>query len=115
MACFEEIGGYTPIKAGGIDWVAVTTARMKGWTTYSFGERTFNHHRKIGTAGTNELISRFRYGRKDYFLGGHPLWEIFRGTFQMMKNPMSSVDFSCCLVISGRGWYAWKDPFRESS
>ena len=48
--CFEEIGGYVPIKGGGIDWVAVTTARMKGWTTRSFAERTFNHHRKMGTA-----------------------------------------------------------------
>jgi len=26
--CFEEIGGYVPIKGGGIDWMAVTTARM---------------------------------------------------------------------------------------
>ncbi len=86
-ACFEEIGGYIPIKGGGIDWVAVTTARMKGWTTYSFAERVFNHHRKIGTAGSNELMSRFKYGKKDYFLGGHPLWELFRGIFQMAKKP----------------------------
>jgi biofilm PGA synthesis N-glycosyltransferase PgaC len=86
-ACFEDIGGYVPIKGGGIDWVAVTTARMKGWTTYSFADRTFYHHRKIGTAGSNELMSRFRYGKKDYFLGGHPLWELFRTNFQMTKKP----------------------------
>jgi len=85
--CFQEIGGYVPIKGGGIDWVAVTTARMKGWTTRSFADRTFYHHRKIGTAGSNELISRFKYGKKDYFLGGHPLWQLFRGTFQMTKKP----------------------------
>jgi glycosyltransferase involved in cell wall biosynthesis len=86
-ACFEEIGGYTPIKGGGIDWVAVTTARMKGWTTHSYAERIFNHHRKIGTAESNEMASQFRYGQKDYFLGGHPLWEVFRGVFQMTKKP----------------------------
>jgi glycosyltransferase involved in cell wall biosynthesis len=86
-ACFEDIGGYVPIKGGGIDWVAVTTARMKGWTTYSFADRTFYHHRKMGTAGSNELMSRFNYGKKDYFLGGHPLWQLFRGTFQMAKKP----------------------------
>ena len=85
--CFEEIGGYVPIKGGGIDWVAVTTARMKGWTTRSFAERTFNHHRKMGTAGGSELGARFHYGKKDYFLGGHPLWEIFRSGFQMTKRP----------------------------
>src|SRR5690606_29995781 len=49
--CFEDIGGYVPIRGGGIDWVAVTTARMKGWTTRSYSERIFNHHRKMGTAG----------------------------------------------------------------
>jgi biofilm PGA synthesis N-glycosyltransferase PgaC len=86
-ACFEDISGYVPIKGGGIDWVAATTARMKGWTTYSFADRTFYHHRKMGTAGSNELMSCFNYGKKDYFLGGHPLWELFRGTFQMAKKP----------------------------
>ncbi len=29
--CFEEIGGYIPNPAGGIDWIAVTTGRMMGW------------------------------------------------------------------------------------
>jgi len=37
--CFEAIGGYIPIKGGGIDWVAVTTARMKGWKTKTFTEK----------------------------------------------------------------------------
>jgi len=86
--CFEDIGGYTPIKSGGIDWVAVTTARMKGWKTYSFPDKTFTHHRSMGTGKSNSvLLSRFHYGKKDYFLGGHPLWEIFRGIFQMTKSP----------------------------
>jgi poly-beta-1,6-N-acetyl-D-glucosamine synthase len=86
-ACFDDIGGYVPIKGGGIDWVAVTTARMKGWLTYSFGERVFYHHRKMGTAGGSELQSRFHYGKKDYFLGGHPVWQLFRSTFQLAKRP----------------------------
>lgn len=86
-ACFDDIGGYVPIRGGGIDWVAVTTARMKGWLTWSFGERVFHHHRKMGTAGTSELGARFHYGKKDYLLGGHPLWQLFRATFQMTKPP----------------------------
>ncbi|MGO8990645.1 MAG: glycosyltransferase [bacterium] len=85
--CYEGIGGYLPIKGGGIDWVAVTTARMRGWETFSFQERVFTHYRKMGTAGSNVLSSRFHYGKKDYFLGGHPIWEIFRATFQMVKKP----------------------------
>jgi biofilm PGA synthesis N-glycosyltransferase PgaC len=86
-ACFEDIGGYVPIKGGGIDWVAVTTARMRGWTTQSFSGREFNHHRPMGTAGTGVLGARFHYGKKDYFLGGHPLWQLCRGTFQLAKKP----------------------------
>jgi len=86
-ACFEDIGGYVPIPGGGIDWVAVTTARMKGWQTRSYSERVFRHHRKIGTAGTSELGSRFRYGKKDYFLGGDPLWQLLRCGYQMTKPP----------------------------
>jgi glycosyltransferase involved in cell wall biosynthesis len=85
--CFEAIGGYIPIPGGGVDWVAVTSARMKGWETRSFSDLVFYHHRKIGTAGTNELGSRFRYGKKDYFLGSHPLWELMRGVYQMARRP----------------------------
>lgn len=85
--CFDDIGGYQPIEGGGIDWVAVTTARMKGWLTYSFGERLFHHHRAMGTAGGSVLQARFHYGKKDYFLGGHPLWQLARGTFQFAKRP----------------------------
>ena len=101
--CFEDIGGYIPIEGGGIDWVAVTTARMKGWKTYSFGERVFEHHRKIGTAESSILKSRYRYGKKDYFLGAHPLWELFRGLFQMTKNPYVIGGFC---VLLGYFWSA---------
>jgi glycosyltransferase involved in cell wall biosynthesis len=85
--CFASIGGYVAVKSGGIDWIAVTTARMKGWKTQSFPDRVFYHHRKIGTAESNIFMSYYKYGVKDYFLGGHPLWEIFRITFQMTRKP----------------------------
>jgi len=84
--CFEEIGGYKPIKDGGIDWVAVTTARMQGWKTRTFTEKSFIHHKPIGlNEGT--MRSRFKYGRKDYYLGAHPVWEFFRCLYQMRKKP----------------------------
>lgn len=47
--CFEQVGGYIPIKGGAIDWIAVTTARMKGWETRTFLEKTCLHHRKLGS------------------------------------------------------------------
>jgi len=85
--CFEAIGGYVPHKAGGIDWIAVTTARMIGWKTRSFREKSFFHHRSLGTAERGRLASAFSYGEKDYYLGGHPLWELFRVAYRMLKRP----------------------------
>ena len=85
--CFEQVGGYIPIREGGIDWVAVTTARMMSWETISFKEKHFFHHRKLGTGNGNKIRANFNYGKKDWFLGGHPLWEIFRISYQLTKKP----------------------------
>jgi glycosyltransferase involved in cell wall biosynthesis len=85
--CFEEIGGYIPHRAGGIDWMAVTTARMKGWKTKSFREISFYHHRPMGTAERGAVASAFSYGQKDYYLGGHPVWQLFRVGYRTFKRP----------------------------
>ncbi len=85
--CFEAIGGYVPMKSGGVDHVAVISARMKGWKTRTFTEKICHHHRKIGTAQHGRIKSKFRDGVLDYALGGHPLWEVFRTTYQMTKRP----------------------------
>lgn len=85
--CFEAIGGYFPSKVGGIDWIAVTTARMMGWKTRSFREKCFYHHRTLGTANHGRTGRNYVYGRKDYYLGGHPLWEVFRCGYQLLKRP----------------------------
>jgi biofilm PGA synthesis N-glycosyltransferase PgaC len=85
--CYEQIGGYVPNRAGGIDWIAVTTARMMGWETRSFREKYFFHYRSLGTAERSLLASTFSYGEKDYYLGGHPLWELFRVAYRITKKP----------------------------
>jgi glycosyltransferase involved in cell wall biosynthesis len=85
--CFEAIGGYVPVAGGGIDWIAVTTARMKGWKTRTFLEKVCHHHRPMGTAGTGTYTALYRLGRKDYALGGHLLWQVFRSGFQMFRKP----------------------------
>jgi GT2 family glycosyltransferase len=87
--CFEEVGGYMPVKTGAIDWVAVTTARMKGWQTRTFTEKVCFHHRilGVGSGSPGKLPMWFHYGRKAYLVGGHPLWECLRGLFQMRQKP----------------------------
>lgn len=85
--CFEEIGGYFANEAGGIDWIAVTTARMIGWKTRSYREKPFIHNRHLGTAGQSVLAAFFSYGEKDYYLGGSPIWQFFRVIYRIAQRP----------------------------
>ena len=99
--CFQEIGGYVPNRAGGVDWIAVMTARMKGWRVRSFAEKRYHHHRTLGTAQKGPLPALFSYGEKDFYLGGSLVWELFRVTYRMAKKPV---------VLGGLallGGYAW--------
>ena len=110
--CYEDIGGYVPIKGGGIDWVAVTTARMKvascsrrvrpatavtssgsSWSSLAAADAT--KAKQFNNEGMK------LYGKKDYFLGGHPLWQLFRSTFQLAKKPY--ILGGVCL-FSGYAW-----------
>lgn len=85
--CFEEIGGYQSLKSGGIDLIAVLSARSKGWETRTFVEKKFVHHRIQGSVLHAGLREKLHLGRKDYLLGNHPLWEVFRSIYQMKNRP----------------------------
>lgn len=85
--CFEDIGGYVPLKAGGIDHLAVLSARMHGWQTRTFTERVCEHHRIMGTALHGGLKARARQGQKDYTMGNHPIWQVVRAFYQMRHRP----------------------------
>jgi glycosyltransferase involved in cell wall biosynthesis len=85
--CFDDIGGYVANRAGGVDWIAVMTARMKGWTVVAFPDKRFHHHRSMGTAERGEVAALFSYGEKDYYLGGSPVWQLFRVAFRVAKPP----------------------------
>lgn len=99
--CFAEIGGYVPVQGGGVDFVAVTTARMKGWKTRTYTDKICQHHRVMGTAQHGELRAKFRAGAKDYALGNHPLWQLFRTFYQMTKKPFF---LGGLMLVSGYTW-----------
>lgn len=101
--CLLEIGGYVPHSAGGIDWIAVTTARMLGWTTRSYREKCFFHYRHMGTAERSRVAAAFSYGEKDYYLGGHPIWQLFRCTYRATKAPLF---FGGAALFAGYVWAA---------
>ena len=99
--CFEAIGGYTAIKSGGIDLIAVLSARAKGWETRTFLEKSFIHHRAQSGALHSGLRARWYTGRKDYLLGNHPVWEIFRSMYQMAHKPYFIGGF---LILASYMW-----------
>jgi biofilm PGA synthesis N-glycosyltransferase PgaC len=110
--CFREIGGYVANRAGGVDWIAVTTARMKGWTTRSFPEKRLHHHRPMGTAERGAVSALFSYGEKDYYLGGSPIWQIFRVAYRTLKKPYIVGGLA---LFSGYTWAALRRTKRPVS
>jgi poly-beta-1,6-N-acetyl-D-glucosamine synthase len=103
--CFEAIGGYQPMKGGGIDVLAVLTARMNGWQTRTFPERVCFHHRSMGSAKHSAAMISFKLGQKDYMLGRHPLWQLFRAVYQMKRPPLIVGGIA---LLAGYGSYGLK-------
>lgn len=99
--CFEDIGGYLAVRGGCIDHIAVVSARMKGWRTRTFPERICVHHRTMGTAQSGGLAAKFRMGVKDYSVGNHLVWELFRSVYQMKQRPFGVGGIA---LLSGYLW-----------
>lgn len=85
--CYEEIGGYFPARAGGIDTIAEVSARMHGWEVRTFPEVQVVHHRVMGTASRGVLAAAWRAGIKDYRLGYHPLFYLAMCLYRVVDRP----------------------------
>ncbi len=85
--CFEDIGGYVPRELGGIDLVAVISARMKGWQTRCFLGETYEHLRLMGSAAQlGRVRGAFWDGQRDYALGCGPLWQLSRCAYHSVAR-----------------------------
>ncbi|MHC4551322.1 MAG: glycosyltransferase family 2 protein [Planctomycetota bacterium] len=75
--CFEQIGGYKPLKYGAEDTLFCVEAEVNGWQVGYFPEYQVTQHRVVGSAGGwGGLRARFRQGLSDYSIGYHPLFSI---------------------------------------
>jgi len=84
--CYEDVGGYIPLKYGGPDWHAEVTARMNGWEVRSFPEiKVFHHRRTLGADGV--LSGGYRQGMMDYSLGSSALFEILKCMTRVAHRP----------------------------
>ena len=100
--CFDEIGGYPPIRSGGIDLIALLDAQAHGWQTRRFDEKSCLHHRTVGSGMDAGAWKRLVFrGRKDYVLGSHPVFEVFRCVNQMRSRPFV---LGGALTLAGYFW-----------
>ncbi|MFH1998172.1 MAG: glycosyltransferase family 2 protein [Planctomycetota bacterium] len=85
--CFEDIGGYIPLKVEGTALMAVITARLKGWQTRTFPEICCVHYpeTRVGRQATSK--TKFESGYHDYLMGSHAVWQGVRSIYQMRQKP----------------------------
>ena len=84
--CLDALGGYKPFSWAGADWHAEVSLRMKGWHVQSFPELQVDHHRPTGM-GFGFLRYWYQGGVMDYYLGTHPLFEVFRLARRVRSKP----------------------------
>lgn len=86
--CFEQIGGYVPLKYGGEDTCSCIMARQRGWKSWSFPELQAIHCRPTGMGGARGVIrARFRQGLCDYGVGSHPLFMLVKALRRCLFEP----------------------------
>lgn len=69
QSCFDEVGGYLPLRRGGIDAAAEIIARRRGWLVRTFEDIPVLEHRRTGHAAGSSLSARVREGWRLYSLG----------------------------------------------
>ena len=67
---FEAVGGYLPLRDGGLDVVSTAQARMLGWETGVTPGVVYVHNRQTGTGGgRHPLVAAYVTGIRDRSLG----------------------------------------------
>lgn len=85
--CYQDIGGFIPMKYGGEDTVACFSARMKGWKVWSFPDIVAIHNKPVGMGHAKNILKiRFRQGIGEYFLATHPLFFLLKSMRRCVKE-----------------------------
>jgi glycosyltransferase involved in cell wall biosynthesis len=83
--CLSTLGGYKVFPGGGTDWHAQVFLRMKGWEVRAFPDLPAFHHRRTG--GAFGLRYWSQNGKEDYYMGTHPVIELFRMAKRFQEKP----------------------------
>jgi cellulose synthase/poly-beta-1,6-N-acetylglucosamine synthase-like glycosyltransferase len=86
-ACYEQIGGYRPLRLGSEDALALHMARWKGWETRSFPDLPVMHHNRTGAGNGSVLRTRFHQGVVQGTLGWSASFVLLRALYRSMERP----------------------------
>jgi poly-beta-1,6-N-acetyl-D-glucosamine synthase len=100
-ACFEQIGGYTPLEFGGEDWLAQIDAKRVGWAARALTDLPAYHYRPTSSAD-GRLRGLFRLGMMDASFGSHPLFEVCKCARRVGESP---VILSGLIRLGGFLWW----------
>jgi hypothetical protein len=95
--CFEAVGGYKPLKYGGIDAAAELTAKMLGWKVKKFLELKTCENRRTGSAEARQIKANFQCGRRFHSLGYHPFYYFIRSIYRIKDPPMILGSIASCI------------------
>jgi biofilm PGA synthesis N-glycosyltransferase PgaC len=105
--CFEQVGGYVPVEAGGEDTIADVMALMHNWKLRVFPELTAMHLRPDGLFTKVNVFHRgMRWGRRFYVIGYHPLFYFGQCLRRLRQRPYVVGSFCNALgfvVAAARG------------
>ena len=85
--CFDQTGGLPALNYGGEDAAMEIAARMHGWETRTFPELTVVHFGLVGAGAGGPLKARFKWGRMNFNLGYHPLFQLARSVYRVGERP----------------------------
>lgn len=86
--CFDAVGGYRPVSVGGMDSLAVLTARMLGWETRCFPDLPVYHHKPVDSANGSAWRVAYRAGQTEYHIGTHPLFALVKAVRRWRSSPL---------------------------
>lgn len=88
VECYEQIGGYEPLRLGGDDTIAETKARMLGWTVMTFPSLRVIHNKETGYGGRPLWMVRFMEGERDYLMGYHFIFLVAKCGRRLIEKPL---------------------------
>jgi poly-beta-1,6-N-acetyl-D-glucosamine synthase len=85
--CFEDIGGYLPLRLGGIDTAAEITARMHRWEVKKVKDIRVDEHRRTGSAAGGFIKAKYKEGQRQHSLGYDTAFYLVRSLYKAGHRP----------------------------